>query len=245
MNFGEKIKQLRTDKNLTQPQLAEAIGIEQSYLSKLENDKSIPSADIFQAILKALSVDVTAFLDGIDDHIIHRQMRQIPDVANHLNAYAALKVHNIKKWLYCSALSCVLGLSLVAAGYKALVFSDMQYNYTSSGVLMADEPIDIFDRHDRLLVERMMAHEITSEEMHKMSAQFTASRVRPKMLLLNDYRGTGFTLADTAGERFYTLVISSVNERLENRLLMLLGVLLTLCGVAGFFVEYRLRSIKR
>jgi len=49
MNIGEKIKQLRTEKNLTQPQLAEAIGIEQSYLSKLENDKSTPSADIFQA----------------------------------------------------------------------------------------------------------------------------------------------------------------------------------------------------
>jgi len=43
MNFGERIKQLRTARNMTQPQLAEAIGIEQSYLSKLENDKSVPS----------------------------------------------------------------------------------------------------------------------------------------------------------------------------------------------------------
>jgi len=43
MNFGERIKQLRTERNMTQPQLAEAIGIEQSYLSKLENDKSVPS----------------------------------------------------------------------------------------------------------------------------------------------------------------------------------------------------------
>ena len=76
MNFGEKIKQLRTEKNLTQPQLAEAIGIEQSYLSKLENDKSIPSADIFQAILKALSVDVGHFLEGIDEKIIHRQFNE-------------------------------------------------------------------------------------------------------------------------------------------------------------------------
>lgn len=32
MNFGEKLKQIRTQKNLTQPQMAEAIGIEQSYL---------------------------------------------------------------------------------------------------------------------------------------------------------------------------------------------------------------------
>lgn len=43
MNFGEKLKRIRTEKNLTQPRFAEAIGIEQSYLSKLENDKSQPS----------------------------------------------------------------------------------------------------------------------------------------------------------------------------------------------------------
>ena len=103
MNIGEKIKQLRTEKNLTQPQLAEAIGIEQSYLSKLENDKSVPSADIFQAILKALNIEVGSFLEGIDDKIIHRQLRQIPEVANYLNAGVAYKVHNIKKWLFCSA----------------------------------------------------------------------------------------------------------------------------------------------
>ena len=61
MNFGEKVKQLRTERNLTQPQLAQAIGIEQSYLSKLENDKSVPSADIFQAILKAFGIDVATW----------------------------------------------------------------------------------------------------------------------------------------------------------------------------------------
>jgi len=30
MNFGDKVRQLRKDKNLTQPELAEAMGIEQS-----------------------------------------------------------------------------------------------------------------------------------------------------------------------------------------------------------------------
>ena len=127
MNIGEKIKQLRTEKNLTQPQLAEAIGIEQSYLSKLENDKSIPSADIFQATLKALSVDVGSFLKGIDDKIIHRELRQIPEVANYLNASIACKIHNIKKWLFCSAAACVIGLTLIVAGYKALIFKNVKY----------------------------------------------------------------------------------------------------------------------
>ena len=46
--------------------MAEAIGIEQSYLSKLENDKSVPSAEMFQAIVKALELDVQEFLKDID-----------------------------------------------------------------------------------------------------------------------------------------------------------------------------------
>ena len=59
MNFGDKIRQLRTDKNLTQPELAAAMGIEQSYLSKLENGKSLPSNDMLQRILDVFGTDTS------------------------------------------------------------------------------------------------------------------------------------------------------------------------------------------
>src|SRR5437764_790766 len=58
MNFGERLKQIRTEKGLTQPQFAAMAGIEQSYLSKLENDKSVPSAEMFSSILSGLGLDV-------------------------------------------------------------------------------------------------------------------------------------------------------------------------------------------
>ncbi len=130
MNFGEKVKQLRAERNLTQPQLAQAIGIEQSYLSKLENDKSVPSADIFQAILRAFSVDVTTFLEGVDDKVVHRDLKQVPEVANHLNAQVNRRVHCIKAWLFTSAIACALGLTLVVAGYRGLLFS----RFSTTGV---------------------------------------------------------------------------------------------------------------
>ena len=40
MTLGEYIKDTRAKMQLSQPQLAEQIGIEQSYLSKLENVKT-------------------------------------------------------------------------------------------------------------------------------------------------------------------------------------------------------------
>ena len=82
MHLGEKLKSLRKEKDWTQPQLAEAIGIEQSYLSKLENGKSIPSADIYELILKTFEIDTEEFLFDIDQSVVFRQLRQIPQVSN-------------------------------------------------------------------------------------------------------------------------------------------------------------------
>ncbi|MEJ0086457.1 MAG: hypothetical protein WDO72_12285 [Pseudomonadota bacterium] len=59
----------------------------------------MPSADIFQAVLKAFSIDVAGFLEGVDQKIVHGDLRQIPDVANLLNANALRKIHDIKRWL--------------------------------------------------------------------------------------------------------------------------------------------------
>ena len=41
MTLGEQLKRIRVNKGLSQPELAELSTIEQSYLSKLENDKKI------------------------------------------------------------------------------------------------------------------------------------------------------------------------------------------------------------
>ncbi|WP_229381076.1 helix-turn-helix domain-containing protein [Shewanella psychropiezotolerans] len=43
MTLGQQLKQFRIDRGFSQPELAELAGIEQSYLSKLENDKSVLS----------------------------------------------------------------------------------------------------------------------------------------------------------------------------------------------------------
>lgn len=56
--FGTQLKHYRSELKLSQPEFAEQVGIEQSYLSKLENDKSVPSNDTFRSILTALNLTI-------------------------------------------------------------------------------------------------------------------------------------------------------------------------------------------
>jgi transcriptional regulator with XRE-family HTH domain len=245
VNFGEKVKQLRAERNLTQPQLAQAIGIEQSYLSKLENDKSVPSADIFQGILRAFSIDVATFLEGVDDKIVHRDLRQIPEVANHVSAQATLRVHGIRAWLFSSAIACVLGLTLGFAGYRGLLFSNTQYNYASQGVVLAGEPTNIFDPpvHQQLLQSKFFAKQITEAEFATQAEEFNR-RVNQDVALLDDYRGEAFLQKVDGGQRLYKMAAQKLVERPQNRWLMFIGALLTFSGLIGFVVEQRLRSVK-
>jgi transcriptional regulator with XRE-family HTH domain len=243
VNFGEKVKQLRAERNLTQPQLAQAIGIEQSYLSKLENDKSVPSADIFQSILRALSIDVATFLDGVDESVVHRDLRQIPEVANHVSMRTTLKVHSIRRWLFSSAIATALGLSLGFAGYRGLLFSNMQYNYKSPGVVLPGEPSNIFEMHQGLLHTKRNAGQITDAEFTAQIEQFSR-RYDLHVLLLGEYRGEAFVEKVGGGQRQYSASGSVYSERPENRWLLFIGALLTFSGLVGFVVEQRLRSVK-
>ena len=244
MNFGDRLKQLRTQKNLTQPQLAQAIGIEQSYLSKLENDKSVPGADIFQAILRAFDMDVASFLAGVDDNVVHRELRQLPEVANHLNSQVALRIHNVKKWLYNSAIAGVLGLTLFSAGYKELLTSNWQYTYRSPGVVHPDEPSDLYEMIDTWLVAKVRTGEIDEKELLKRKSEMM-SRMKVDIRTLRENRGDPFIEQVPGGSRVYMLMNQNYQEQPANRYLMLAGLLLTFASLFGFIVEMRLRTLKR
>jgi len=61
MNFGERVRELRKAKNLSQREVADMIGLNFTYLSKIENGKldfaSFPSEDTIRKLAKALDGD--------------------------------------------------------------------------------------------------------------------------------------------------------------------------------------------
>ncbi len=63
---GQRIREIRKERNLTQRQLADKVGINFTYLSRVENDRldaeQTPREDTLQKIAKALDADADELL---------------------------------------------------------------------------------------------------------------------------------------------------------------------------------------
>ena len=83
--FGQRIKELRKAKGLGQRAVAAEVGINFTYLSKIENDKvdfaAFPSEETIRKLAKVLEADVDGLLlmaEKIPDHIRKRVLEK-PD----------------------------------------------------------------------------------------------------------------------------------------------------------------------
>ena len=68
MAFGQRLRQLRQGKGLTLRQLAEAVGVDFTYLSKIENGKAgyLPGAETIRSLAEALGADALELLQLAD-----------------------------------------------------------------------------------------------------------------------------------------------------------------------------------
>ena len=59
-SLGEKIRQYRKSKGLTQEQLAEKIGIDNKHLSRIEKGRHMPTYHVLKKLSKVLDFDIYA-----------------------------------------------------------------------------------------------------------------------------------------------------------------------------------------
>lgn len=233
MTLGDKLRQLRNERELTQPALAEALGIEQSYLSKLENDRSLPSNGVFARILEVFELDLGALLQDLEPAARNR-MRQIPDVAEYYRHRQQQVIGNQKRWLILSALLLASGLGLIYAGQSHLFFPNVIYQYKSHGIVLQGEPKEIFLRPHLTIPDASdhAARVATTDAIKK--------RTNEVFLTSGQFRGQVFNVPVEGGSRTYYLTEETEVDPWQSKLVVFFGVIFSVLGLFGVFLERKL-----
>lgn len=241
MTLGQRIRTLRIAKNLSQPEFAKMAGIEQSYLSKLENDKSIPSNDMLRQILTAFSLELSAFLDPVNLEIDYQRLKQIPDVETYLNKQKQSRHSVQRKMLYASCIMITLSVAFFYAGFTKQLFSETVYIYKSPGIVFDNEPDNIFSRW-RFLIDDTLPNYNQRIDVKRLEM---ANRQVEEFVYSNSYKGEFFREELNTGRRHYRLDKDIIQPRKINIVLQITGVMLLVSGLLGFVLERRWPKLQR
>lgn len=102
MRFGERVRELRKAKNLSQRGLGDMVGVSFTYISKVENEKldfgDYPSEELIRKLAKALDTDegeLFLLAEKIPDQIRKRVMER-PDA---FRKFASLDDETLNRFL--------------------------------------------------------------------------------------------------------------------------------------------------
>ncbi|MBC3767020.1 helix-turn-helix domain-containing protein [Neptunicella marina] len=243
MKFGERLKQLRQRQNLTQPEMAQAIGIEQSYLSKLENDKSVPSADMLDAILGCLNMSLQQFLSPLSATAMN-SLSTIPAVKEWQSNTQYNLQRKRKIWLKIYAIAVIVGSCCIVAGSQALIFGEKSYQYVSKGIVYPGESKEVFSNWRHIYHQQMegASDEQRDEIRQKMASKGVEmiKRENEYYLVESNYQGELFNIDVESGSRTFRLTAVKDTINRANQLLLLLGWLVLLTGLLGYINDWRL-----
>jgi len=144
MQFGHYLKYKRTELGWTQPDAAAKIGIEQSYLSKLETGKSTPSDDIFIRIRDIYSIDISHLVEKVFQEDLNK-LSDIPVIKSAVYHYKKHQIVIMRRWLLTGLISLMIGSAFIASCFVP-DSTEFDYLYRSQGVLQPGEDLSTFDR---------------------------------------------------------------------------------------------------
>lgn len=237
MTLGQYIKQLRQQQALSQPQLATQMTVEQSYLSKLENDHSIPSNDVFRKLLAALQLDLDSFMAGLTERGDRQHLTQIPDIEAWYQNLDKHRLARRRSWLMMALICISLGCALFYSGYRTIFLPEHQYEYFSYGELREGEPLDLYTRWSRYVSE---AETASREDFDALRLMYQKRRA-PELFFSFEYRGSAFEQPLDTGRRYFELKAEQGRSvpRAGNAWMQFIGMVLFVAGLLGLFIERR------
>lgn len=95
--IGSFLKELRKEKNLTQEQVADKLGVSGRTISRWETGAYMPDISLIVDIAEMYDVDVRDIIDGERKDI--NMNSEVKDVAVKMADYSSMQTENMKKWI--------------------------------------------------------------------------------------------------------------------------------------------------
>ncbi|MBB3060360.1 helix-turn-helix domain-containing protein [Microbulbifer rhizosphaerae] len=238
MTFGEFIKTRREAKNWTQPEASAQIGIEQSYLSKLENNKAIPSPESFDKLMQAYEFDMAAIGRQVTDAELQK-LKDIAQVRDFIVSHKKRSERARRSWLLVGLLALMVGSALTAYG---IVIKDARvstYLYESKGLTKEGEPPYLFaEMPDYRTFTEFMKAKMLREEL-KQNPLFP--RLDFKQVYSPRYLGEYYDVGEEGQLRRFALVRRDHTAAAPVAFYMSisLGAMLLAGAMGAFFVSRR------
>lgn len=229
MKFGDYLRQRREKQEWTQPEAASKIQIEQSYLSKLETGKSLPSDDIFSRIVDIYGIDVSEMYSQISPGEIEKlkdlhQIRQIVIQATAKSDTAK------RRWLLAGLLAMIMGGAFLAASFVPDTISTV-YTYRSEGVLSSDEDLWAYNLIKKRLDESSPDFAKKQELLGRLDQSYEESE---------SFKGNYFVQEEKNGRRFFQQIgKEDIPPTFVNRWFLVPGLMLLLGGISCFYISRR------
>jgi transcriptional regulator with XRE-family HTH domain len=231
MKFGEYLKAQRDARGWTQPMAAEKIGIEQSYLSKLETGKASPSEEMFERIVSAYDIDVDELANAVSLGELER-LREISAVRDLVRRGQQATARGRRRWLVASLALIALGGALLSFVVTERRFADIEYEYLSKGVIQNGES-DFLFMHLTPFEPYMLADDFADDPL--------LPRLEPVYRWHGEDRGAYYIEPADGGRRVYekTGGREHVPPKLNGHVGHALAVAMLLAGLGGLFVARR------
>ena len=92
VSFGENLKKIRAEKNISQGELAEMLGVHATHISRYERDLTQPTLDVIKKLTDALNISADVLIFG---NIEEQAKNKIND-NELLNLYSKTQLLNIE-----------------------------------------------------------------------------------------------------------------------------------------------------
>lgn len=101
MSFGDNLKKIRAEKNISQGELAKMINVHATHVSRYERNLTSPTIDVAKKIADALEVSTDTLIYGSDEKIISSKLNdeELLQLFSKVQVLSKDDIHSIKTML--------------------------------------------------------------------------------------------------------------------------------------------------